>query len=273
MKYLIGLLGLIAIVAISLTSVAWVLDDTLLSAKYLNRQANQSGLYDQLAEKLPESLAKQTSQPEATKTALELIVTPDSLQTQVAGWFDQIEAYYKQNGPVPKLEFKDIQDQAGVYNVPIPTGPPFDKPLLWQDPGIKPLADRLVLFKTFGPFICMGLLLVIFMLGHGWKRQLNVAKVLLISAAILGVLFLLSSVIPSLISGALGSTESLKFMADSVGVFGKQIASDIAARLGQIAIGLATGALLLFPLAIVGKLGSKVGRHKETNVKDHGPSH
>jgi hypothetical protein len=268
-KYLAGFLGFLAVVAIVLTTVAWVIDDSLLSATYLNQQANRASFYDNLADTLPEALSRQAPNPGATKTALEIVITAETMQSQLTPWFEQIEAYYKHNGPVPQLQFKDLAEQAQLYQVPLPPGPPLDQPLTWQDPGLKLIADRLVVLKTVGAPIALGLLFLIFILSKGWQRQMRVAKTLVVAAFMVGGLYLLAKTLPGLASSALSGLSNFQTLAPGISKFVTLISEDLAVRFGQIAIGLVTGAALLFPLAIVAKLSGKVGRHGEAKVKEH----
>jgi hypothetical protein len=261
------LFGLLAVVAITVTAMAYVFDGTLLSAKYLNQAANRSELYDNLAAHLPDALAAGNPNPEVIKTALGLFLTADFIQQQLTPWFDELEAYYKHNGPPPQLQLTDFAEQAAQYEIAIPTGAPFDAPLVWQDPGIMPIAQRMVMIKTFGPFAALLLLIMAGLVFHGFHRYTTMAKVLVVAAFVQGLLALVLQSAPGLVASPLSNQRQLQVVAPDIAKFLKLVGSDMATSLGQIAIGLVIAAVVLLLFGLILKVTSRVGHKKESTFK------
>ncbi len=266
MKFVIKFLGLIVVICLATASLTYVLDNTLTNAKFLHAQANQSGLYDNLARDIPSLLSGGTG-AEATKTALGLAVTPNFVEDHIDPWFNQIEAYYQHNGPVPQLELKDLSDQAQIYGVKLSNPDGLTQPIKFQDPGLKPILDLLHQFWLASLILAAACLLLIGVLTKGWQRFVAPAKTLIAAGIVVAVGAAIAQIVPGLLNSAVGQVEQLKVAAPDFLPFAKAVAGGVTNEFLRLVagLGIAAGALIL--LGLLSKLAGKFGRHGGSEMR------
>ncbi len=266
MHLLAKLVGFLAVVAITVTAFAWVLDTTLLSAHFLDHQAEASGFYSQGTNVLP-LLAEHGQPGDSVMTDL---VTPAYFKSQIQNLLDQLELHYKKDGPPPQLDFTDLAIKARNNGVELP--PALAQPTIIADPPnagtIRSLVRVVTLVKLAGPVIVIILLAVLAVLAHGWHRYWGVAKILIMAAILQGLLWLGAMGLPGLLGSLVSANKDLAAITPPLLALFKAIGAGVASEFGTISLGLLALAGLFLVMGLISKAGHSLHRrHKRDELR------
>src|SRR4051812_276490 len=117
MKFLGHVLALLLATALSLTVSSWIFEQTLWSAPYIERQADQTKLYENLSTGLPAAFA--AAGPETAQTT-QPPLNPTVLKGQFDNLLPQFIDHLHKSGPAPTL---DLAALAAALGQPAPDGP------------------------------------------------------------------------------------------------------------------------------------------------------
>jgi len=170
MAWLSRLVAGFLVAALCLAITTTVFDHTLFNSHYLEQKAAQNNAYARLSTALSAEVAKNGGQDNPQVAAqLQQILTPAVLQTKINGALDQIQAYYKGNGPSPVIDLTDLSTKAQAAGLTIPADSPLNKPItLSSNTQAKGISKRFERVKQES-IIAVLVALVVLMLPS-WKR-------------------------------------------------------------------------------------------------------
>ncbi|HSX30330.1 MAG TPA: hypothetical protein VLE99_00230 [Candidatus Saccharimonadales bacterium] len=147
------------------------LNSTLLSSHYLEGQLTATNAYHKLSNAISTEILKDAGPDAPTLVAqVQTIITPAVLQQKITSTLDQLQAYYKGNGPVPAIDVSDLIAKAQAAGIPISADNNLSKPI--------PLAPKANLRNVNHRFqgirlgaILLAFLLVVALLAISWERH------------------------------------------------------------------------------------------------------
>jgi len=252
-----------AILVMTITSAVLmaVLRETVLNSHYLEGKLDATNSYGRLSVTLTDQISKQATEEagvaEKQQFAAKLapLITPQFLRLKINSGLDQMQAYYRGNGPLPVIDLTDIAAQAQAAGIPIPENSGINKPI--------PLgvSERGRSYSQTFDSLRQGVNISIALLAAGllavcWQRHKWVAPpdVLIVVGVLFGLLALIFAATSS------GLAHSVKFDTDSnaLSALGRDLASamakDFAGRLGIIAA--VFGVVGIGARILVGRLAS-----------------
>src|ERR1035438_7945394 len=116
MAWLSRFIAAILVSIITIAVLAQIFDATLLNSKYLIQTAAKSGVYSALSVNLTNQLVKDATSNSSNssitqaqaRSDIQSVITPALIQSKFNGALVGIQAYYKNNGPVPTISLSDI---------------------------------------------------------------------------------------------------------------------------------------------------------------------
>ncbi len=105
---------------------------TVLNTQYLESELQSQQAYSKLSTAISKDISKQADAgqaQDAVTTQLQSIITPQVLQQRLSKTLNEIQAYYKGNGPVPTLDVSDLVNQAEAAGLPAPNDPKLQQPI------------------------------------------------------------------------------------------------------------------------------------------------
>jgi hypothetical protein len=238
-----------------------VFSQTVLNSHYLEGKLDATNSYERLSTALTDQISKQATKEagnaEKQQFAAKLapLITPQLLRSKIDSGLDQMQAYYRGNGPLPVIDLTDIATQAQAAGIPIPEDSGINKPIpLGVSERGKSYSHT---FDNMRQGTIMSIVvLTAALLTVCWQRRKWVAlpDVLIAVGVLLGLLVLIFTATSS------GLAHSIKFDTDSnaFSVLGRDLASamakDLAGRLGVIAA--VFGVVGIGARILVGRIGS-----------------
>src|SRR5579872_7385185 len=130
LRWLTHLIAGMLVAAVCVAVLTMVIDHTLFSSHYIEQQAVQTNTYPRLSVALTNELLSygNFSSPQA-KAILQENLTPAILQQKISSALDQLEAFYKGNGPVPTIDLTDLAANIRAAGLPLPANSTIDKPI------------------------------------------------------------------------------------------------------------------------------------------------
>lgn len=263
MKIISRFVNFLAVIVVSLTATAFVLDSTILNVKFTSEAAKQSGFFDDLATTLPELMTGSLQGREQTdaKLALSYVLTPGYIGRQweslSIGW----DKHYRTRSPLPKLELSDISTQATAagFKLPPEVTRDFDRPTALQEiPMLAGLYSAVHLLKLFGIPLSLILLAAAWAAARG-NHFMALAKVFTGSAVGLATTWVVFAAAPGLVTASLSSNQDLKFLAGPVTKFLQAIFTATNQKLLMVIIGFVAAAAVCAILSIISKLFGRGG--------------
>jgi hypothetical protein len=246
------ILGSILVLLISGITLAFILSATLFNAHYYQAKANDLHLYDQLATSIPDSLSHDDP---SIKPALQQIVSSPYIQSKLNPFLDQIQQYYFNNGPAPKIDFTDFVAEAQRQGITIPADSNLSKPVVFQDPtGIRSQLSWINFMKTWGLLLAALLAVAIVAVNKGIHRFTALGKVLIVAGIWEGVIFLLLKVAPGPVESLIKGNSQIGPLAPVLTGFFKAVLTDMSVYYGYVAVGLAAAGGLLIVAGLVLKM-------------------
>ncbi len=238
MKFLGHVLALLLATVLSLSISSWILEQTLWSAPYLERQADQTGLYDKLATGLPAAFA--AADPETAQSA-QPALDPNVLKGQLENLLPQFIDHLHRSGPAPTV---DLAALAAATGQPAPDGPAVQRLDLGSaDPKLTEAGAKLRLAGQFAPLVAI-IVIVLIILVMRERRFPTLIRgffetmvALLISAGLIWI-------VPLLLANALGKPTLIPIRT-AITPFIESVAHAIAIEFAAAAaIMLAAGIIL-----------------------------
>lgn len=149
------------------TVVGLTANQTLLNTRYIETKLDSQDAYSRLSDALSTQIA-QNSQDDATQamsqeamiSQLKTVLTPAILQHKIETTLQQLQAYYRGNGPVPTLDISDLVNQAQQAGLPVPKDEKFQHPVtLTATTKVKKVSDTAKLV-SIGTLAVVGALLL-----------------------------------------------------------------------------------------------------------------
>jgi hypothetical protein len=231
LSWLSKLLAGILVSVLSGAIVLLVLDHTVLSSHYLQGQLTQVNAYTKLSGAISTELAKntETDNPQMVAT-LRTIITPAVLQQKITSALDQLEAYYKGNGPAPQIDITDLVAKAQAAGVPVPQDSNLNKPIsLGNNVAVKNIGTQIggVQLVT----VLAALLLAVLLMVVSWERhKFAVLPDILIT---LGLLFGVLAALLAFTPGFVDTHLKLNLDSNAFAGVGRDLAESIARDLGK----------------------------------------
>lgn len=268
MKLLGKLCASLLVLVIGVTVLAYVLTATLLNAHYLEAKASSIGLYDSLAQQIPNSVASGSGvDQQAVQQTLAGVVTGKYVESKINPFLDSLQAYYQSNGPAPQMSLSDLALQMQSQGITVSPDSPLAKPIVYKDPaGVKKIFDWLNLIKIAGPIIGLLLLAALMLLYHGWHRITAVVKVCLTAAVFEGLMFGLFKLAPGIVDSITKSKINGNPLAGIFLTFAKSLLGSVANDFGKAAIGLVLAGALALIIGFILKTAGFFTRH--THAKE-----
>lgn len=257
MKFVSRFANWVAVTAISLTVIAFVVDGTLLNTPFTNQAAKDSGFFDGLSSSLPQLFTDGLQGKEQTdaKLALSYVLTPAYIQKQweviSAGW----DQHYRSRAPLPKLNLADITRQAesAGFKLPDELSQQFERPPALQEiPFLAGLYNGIRWLKLFGIPLSLLCLVSVWVVAQG-KHFLALAKVFTGVAVGLGTTYLFLAAAPGLISGSLSSNQDLKTLAGPLTKYLQAIFSATNQRFITFIMAFAIAAAICLILSLISR--------------------
>ena len=216
-----------------------LLDQTILNSHYLEGQLASTNSYVKLSGALSDQIIKSSDGADpALKPKLQAILTPSVLQTKLSGALEQLQAYYKGNGPVPVIDLTDLVNQAQAAGIKIGDGSGLTKPITIKSnskvKGIATAFRSVKLGTIVGVVVLTALLLLL-----SWERHKYAALPDVI--IIVGILFAIIALLFNLAPGFADHTVKFNFGSNGFATIGHNLAlsivHDLAKRFDIIAAG------------------------------------
>jgi len=237
-SWLSKLLASLLVAVLAGATITAVLNQTLLNSHYIEGKLDSTNSYNRLATALSDQISTQAANKgdAATAAKLHTLITPQLLRTKTTSALDQLQAYYRGNGPQPVIDLRDLATQAQAQGIEVPADSAINKPI-----AITSNSQLRDVSKTFDHIriatIIASAVLVVALLAVSWERHRYAAlpDVLIVVGVLVGLL----AIAFSAISGMAGhytklSTDSNVF-APIARDLAAAIASDLARRLGMYA--------------------------------------
>lgn len=271
MKFLRFIAGLLTVGVITNVAGAWVFDATLLNSSYITSQARSSGAYDQFSEGFPKAL-KQSPDKNTRKSAslIEAVVTPKYTESKLTSYITQLEQYYRNDGPRPKVDFTDLAKIAkrdgfeippSALKEPVQLGVPIDSK------NTNLVFNNLGLIKFGGAVLAMALLSLMYFLGKEGKKLRSVGSALLGSGIGLLPNVAVFSILPSVAAGLIKDSKEIGPLAPALTSLLEAVFQGVAKQFLLWAIALGALAVGVYIIHFVTKLGHK-SKDKPRSKKD-----
>jgi hypothetical protein len=234
-----------AVLGVAVTTIA---NQTILNSHYVEGKLAATNSYERLSTALTDQISQKTpggANPQVTAT-LKSVLAPKALQTKINGTLDQLQAYYRGDGPQPVIDLTDLAAQAQTAGVPIPADSDIAKPIPLQNSGqLKDYSKKFDSVRQAA--IISTVVLVAALVIVCWRRHLWVA---LPDVAIwIGALLLPWVLGASALSGVLRHYVAADTTANTfsllAGDLASAIATDLAKRLGLIVLVLGVGGIVV----------------------------
>ncbi len=270
MGFLRKILGSLVVAAILSASIAYVVDGRFLNFKYVETKANASQFYPELARMLPQVVAPQGGDSKLADEALANVFNADVLQVRLGDFMDQLQAYYRQDGPTPTLDMRDIAIQARSAGLVVPPDTGLDKPIVFNDPtGLKAQYKNAHATMIYGPIIAIILLIVMMVTLPAPARYRSAGKTLVVAALSVGILWGVAQFLPSLIKSLVNANTDIAPIAPAINSLLEGIGRDAAGDFLKIAVGLVLLAAGFFLFSL---FGHRIGRSGGHEIKPKRPT-
>ncbi|MBW3538555.1 hypothetical protein KY386_03645 [Candidatus Parcubacteria bacterium] len=268
MKLITTLLGGLTVIAVTLVSMAYVLDGTLFEADYISGQAAAlTGFYERAAERLPQLLAPRDRQAQEVLAGL---VTPSYAQQRFEGFLQGLEEHYRRGGPPPQLDPADLALKAQHQGLMLP--PEATQPIVYQPPpnaaAVRGTLDFFSWIKVVGPVAALLLLVAVAAVARERRFRL-VAAVLLLAALVQGALYLLFQTLPGMM-GPLMSAGQLGSLSPPAAALVEAVSRDVSGRFGWVGLGLLIAAAATLMLGAGVRFAQRFRRPQAVEVRPGG---
>lgn len=232
------LLASMLVAVLAGATITVVLNQTVLNSHYIEGRLAATNGYNRLSDELVKQIGSQAANTGNLQLSAQLssIITPTILQEKINSSLDQLQAYYRGNGPQPVIDLTDVAAQAQAAGIPIPENSGLTKPIV-----LSSNKQAQGLSKTFNSVrlgtILTAVVLTLALLAVSWERhKWAVLPDVLITV---GVLIGLLAVAFAAASSLAGHYIKFNTDANAFALIGRDLASsiatDLARRLGIIA--------------------------------------
>jgi hypothetical protein len=264
-KFFKALLATLLIPIIFTTSVAYVLNATVLDMGYLKKEANKTGFYKDFSELVPTQLSQMAAQSPAEQAQIKKmvtqIITPGVVQNKLEVYFAEFENHYKHNGPAPTLDLSDLVKQASAAGINIPTQDiqtSFTLPAE-TDAKLKQVFEGGKTAKT-GTLITAGIMLcLLLLLSAKTHSYTSLVYVFVVSAILQGALFFgINGGVDVGIHAIRANVGESNALIDFIEKLGRTISHDISLQFAYLGVLFAVLAILFFGVATISHFRHKL---------------
>lgn len=187
-KLLSFLLANLAILAVSITLFAWIIDSTIMKPEVLLPALRKSGTQAAIAKAIPTIVDSNVPPNEAAqiKTTLGAIITEQYVDEKLTVIVTAATSYIKTGEPEPALDFRDVPAKISAAGVPVPPelNEKLAQPIKLTDPATtKTLADMrqwyeyLQMVKILGGIVAGLLIVLVWFLADRGAKTTRLASV------------------------------------------------------------------------------------------------
>jgi len=237
-SWLSKILASMLVAVLASAVVTTTLNQTVLSSHYVEGKLASTNSYQRLSTALTDQISKDAANTgnAAVATQIQSIITPTVLQQKINSALDQLQAYYRGNGPLPVIDLTDLAVQAQAAGIPIPADSGINKPIVLssneQARGLSKSFDQVRMGALITSLVLVAALLAVSWERHRWAA---LPDVLIVVGVLVGLLALAFSAV----SGMAGHYVKFDTSSNAFAMIGRDlaavIASDLARRLGIIA--------------------------------------
>jgi multisubunit Na+/H+ antiporter MnhB subunit len=232
------LLASLLVSALATAAITVVVGQTVLSSHYLEGQLQKSNSYNRLSDALVDQMSQQAASTGNTLVATQLknIITPVFLKEKINSALDQLQAYYRGNGPQPVIDLTGLAAQAQAAGIPVGEDSGITKPIVLakndQARGLSKTFDHVRLSAIISIVVLAALLVLV-----SWERHRYAAlpDVVIALGVLLGLLGLSLWLVPGLLTHVLKPSLTANAFVPIVRDLTFNIVRDLAKRFSTIA--------------------------------------
>jgi len=227
MKFLSHFLAFLLATVLALSVSSWILERTLWSAPYIEKQASQTKLYDNLATGIPQAFAHADAGTDTDASGLKNL-NPALIQNQLSNLLPQFIDHIHKAGPAPTIDLAALAVSLGQ---PAPDGPAVKTVNFGSaDAKITATGKNLHTAGTHAPFVALAFILLILAVMRDYRFP-TLARGAFDTAVALGIAAGLFWFMPNLILQALNKPTLLP-IRDAITSFATSLFHGIAAQFG-----------------------------------------